>query len=304
MTELGTTFLNKGRLCARDYALVTDITQVMNECPTPLTFVEVLGKFKRIGLAVHQPALEFIFDAVDTQGEGRIDPRLFIREYNFRIMQLSEEIFQLREKLEGLQGLIEALQDQITSPVTAETVNSWGISEHSSLKVAITRVTGLSPPRLCQVVVMCERQRHATRPQPSNTVDSWSEELEFKVVNGAGDVLFSLYADDTLLGQSAVPLPSLRDQKLREIWLEISPNLRLNASLQWLHNLRSHLQDEIVTHTDSAETAIQAIRGAESLLQELGLGGEEEWTDAVLRRIQVSLERVKQTSCSTDCSVS
>lgn len=302
MTEAG--FLNKGRLCARDYALVTDITQVMNECPTPLTFVEVLGKFKRIGLAVHQPALESIFDSGDTQGEGRIDPRLFIREYNYRVMQLSEEIFQLREKLEGLQGLIEALREQIGSPATAETVNSWGISEHSSLKVAITGVKGLNPPRLCQVVVMCERQRHATRPQPSNTAESWSEELEFKVVNGAGDVLFSLYADDTLLGQCAVPLPSLRDQKMHEMGLELLPNLRLCVSLQWLHNLRSHLQDEIVLHTDSAEAAITAIRGAESLLQELGLGGEEEWTDAVLRRIQVSLERVKQTSCSTDCSVS
>lgn len=296
-------FLNKGRLCARDYALLTDVTQVMSECPTPLTFVEVLGKFKRIGIAVHHPALESIFDSVDTQGEGRIDPRLFIREYNYRVMQLSDEIFQLREKLEGLQGLIEALRDQVSSPHTCETVNSWGISEHSSLKVAVLQLKGLTPPKYCQVVVMCERQRQATKPRLSHIPENWSDELEFRVVNGAGDVLFSLYAEDELLGQVAVPLPSLRDQKVHEVWLDFSPSLHLNVSLHWLHNLRRHLEDDIEQHSLTAETTIQAIRGAELLLQELGLGGEEEWTDAVLRRIQVSLERVKQTSCSTDCSI-
>ena len=300
--------LSRARLGMRDFTLLTDVTQVMNECPTPLSFVEILGKFRRIGLEVHPPALEAIFDAVDSQGEGVVQPRNFMREYNGHVQQLSQEVFELREKIESLQGLIEALRDQIQSPATSETLNSWGISESSSLKVALSQVSGLVPPHNCYVVVVCERQRQVSKTIVSSATEGWGQEMEFRVVNGAGDVLVSLYSDNELLGQTAIALPSLRDQKLHETWHDLaspgrSSKLRILLGLQWLHNLRSHLQDEIVTHLRSMETTMEAVRGAESLLGELGLGGEEEWMETVVRKLQVSFERMKQTSCSTDCSL-
>ena len=299
--------LNKSRLNLRDYTLLTDISKVLSDCPAALSFPEVLSKFERLNLEVSPLALESLFLSVDSQREGKVPARLFAKQYSYTVQQLSEDAFSLREKAEATQQLILALKDQIADPVTNEAVNSWGISENSALRVTIGRVTGVNPPKPCSLVVICERQRQVTRTLMSNFVDGWGEEIEFRVATGAGDVLISLLVENEIVGQCAVPIPTLRDQRRHEAWVDMvtsskPSHIKLNLSLQWLHNLRQHLRDQIDDHVLSISQTLQAVRDTEARLKELGMRWDEDWTDAVLRKVQVAIECMKQSSCTSQCS--
>lgn len=289
--------MNQAQLSLRDYSLLSDLTKVLTESAASLAVDDLLVLFERLNVSVEAEAVAGLFTQADGTGEGRLPAAVLAQAYCYEVQSLSNQSVQLISSIQSFRSQKESLQKQLKS-------TSAPCDETGTLTVRIGRLVGLSPVRTCSFAVICEQQRRVTRKLQSNFPDGWDQQLDFRVMSGAGDVLFSLVSEADVLGQCAVPLPSLRDQQRHEAWVDLSLSpVKVHLSLQWVHSPRLSIERQIANIEAEIDKKLSDLEATEKRLKALGMRVEEDWSTAWMRKAQFTAQYLRQSSCSGKCQV-
>lgn len=291
--------LNQAQLSLKDYSLLSDLTKVLTDCAASLSIEDILVLFARLNVQVDPSVLASVFEKADGTGEGRLPSAVFAQAYCYEVQSLSSQSVQLMSSIQSLQVEIEDLKTRLRT-TTPDSDLETGV-----LTVHIGRLIGLTPPRICSFVVICEHQRRVTRELQSSFPDGWSQDLTFRVVSGAGDVLFSLVSGSDVLAQCAVPIPSLRDQHRHEAWVDLSkPPIKVHLALQWLHSQELRMQDQLTQLGTKILKLNTDLETTERRLKALGMREEGNWSTIWLRKAQVAAQSLRQSNCMAECYLS
>jgi len=177
-----------------------------------------------------------------------------------------ENIEQINHQITKKEDNLVELRRKHTEAQKFETKNEYGIMDSSELKVVLVEAQDIFEndntrrPAFPVVQVTFQNQIVETKDVVEKTDSpSWNQEFIFKVRQPQGDMLVTVFnkkKDYQFIGQFSVSLEELKDQKLKEKWVQLLGKNegevkegRLLIHMQWIHS-KVLLLEELIRHLE------------------------------------------------------